>query len=55
MSDAPDYAKIYRRLNPRKHPYSPYEPQRQLTDLWPSEQEKFKRMIDTILREPTHG
>lgn len=46
-----DYERIYRRLNPRTFPYSPYERQRELSDLWPREQQKFRDMVDTILND----
>lgn len=46
-----EYEQIYRQLNPRSFPYSPYEKQRELRDLWPKEQEAFKRLVDAILRE----
>lgn len=45
----PDYEQIYRKMHPKRFPYSPYEKQRELCDLWPDEQEKFKREVDTIL------
>lgn len=49
------YDKIYRRANPKLFPYSPYERQPELRDLWPSEQEKFKRVVDAALaREASH-
>jgi len=40
------YAEIYRRMHPRVFPYSPYERQMELSDLWPSEQARIKREID---------
>lgn len=45
-----DYDQIYRELHPRQFPHSPYEKQRELRNLWPSEQEKFKQEIDVVLR-----
>lgn len=44
-----NYDEIYRRLNPRSCPLSPYERQRELGDLWPSKQSEFRKMIDCIL------
>lgn len=43
-----DYDAIYRRMNPRLFPYSPWERQKELRDLWPSEQSKVRKQIDTI-------
>jgi hypothetical protein len=43
-----DYDKIYRILNPKKMLYNPYERQRELSDIWPSAQNDFKRNIDKI-------
>lgn len=44
-----DYETIYRRLHPRTHPFSPYEVQRQLRDLWESDQQRFRDQVDKIL------
>ena len=41
--------RIYRRLHPRQFPYSSWERQRQLDDLWPAEQERFARDVRIIL------
>lgn len=49
--NTPDYERIYRRLHPRRFPYSPFETQRELRDLWPVEQKKFRHMVDAILQE----
>lgn len=44
------YDRVYREMNPRIFPYSPWERQRQLCDLWPSEQKKFKDMVDAVAK-----
>lgn len=46
-----DYDAIYRRAHPRRFPFSPYERQMQLRDLWPSEQEKFRRIVDAATQQ----
>lgn len=47
-----DYDAIYRKLHPRRDRYSPYERQRELHDLWPRDQRKFREMVDAI-QEPS--
>ncbi len=47
----PDYDAIFRKLHPRSSPFSPWERQRELRDLWPADQQKFKGMVDTVLAE----
>lgn len=42
--------KIYRELHPRSFPYCSYEKQMELSDLWPCEQEGFKRMIEEVAK-----
>lgn len=49
MSDT-IYDTIFRHLHPRVFPYSSRERQRELRDLRPSEQEKFKRQVDATIR-----
>ncbi len=46
----PDYERIFRRLHPTSCPASPGEHQRELRDLWPADQQKFRDEIDIILR-----
>lgn len=43
-----DYDSIYRKMHPPMFPFSPYERRRELRDLWPAEQQKFKRMVDAV-------
>lgn len=43
------YENVYRRLNPPSNPFCPYERRRHLRDLWPSEQAKFKALVDASL------
>lgn len=44
-----EYEATYRKLHPRGMTTAPYsERQRQLTDLWPRDQEEFKRMVDAV-------
>lgn len=43
-----DYDNLYRKLNPRRFPYSPWERQRELNDLWPQDQELFRRLVDGV-------
>lgn len=50
LQQKPDYERIFRRLHPKSCPASPWEHQRELRDLWPAEQQKFRDEIDTILR-----
>lgn len=45
-----DYDQIYRDLHPITFPWSPYDRQLELRDLWPSDQERFRKKIDTIGR-----
>lgn len=47
----PDYAAMYRRAHPRLMPFSPWERQRELSDLWPSKQAKFRKLADAMLAE----
>ncbi len=51
----PDYDAIYRRLNPKVFPYSPWERQRELRDLWPSDRERFKQMVRDVLSPTPPG
>lgn len=44
------YEKIYRKLHPGSHLYRPFGQPGELSRLWPSEQEKFKKEVDTILK-----
>ena len=46
-----DYDRIYRRLHPKTFPFSPYERQLELSDLWGANQEKFRREVNAILSE----
>jgi len=46
-----NYDQIYRKLNPKRFPYSPWERQVELSDLWPVDQQKFKDEIDLITKE----
>lgn len=48
--EAMDYDAAYRAAHPRLFPFSPYERQRELRDLWPSEQAKFRRIVDAIAK-----
>ena len=50
-----NYDKIYVKAHPPRFPYSPHAKQRQLKDLWPSEQEKFKRIVDAALSTKPQG
>lgn len=43
-----DYEKIYRRLHPKRFLFSPWERQAELRNLWPRDQQKFKKMVDGI-------
>jgi len=45
-----DYDAIYRHTNPKTFPLAPYERQMELRDLWPDEQEKFRRVVDAALK-----
>lgn len=45
------YARTFRRLHPRRSPYSPYERQRELSDLWPRDQQRFRETVDAVLKE----
>lgn len=40
------YEELYRALHPRNTP-CPYGASAELSDLWPCDQEKFKRMADS--------
>lgn len=44
------YEQAYRRLHPRRFPYSSHERQLELRDLWPSEQAKFRKLVDAVVR-----
>jgi hypothetical protein len=44
------YERIYRETHPRIFPYSPWERQLELRDLWPSEQQKFRNHVDYLTR-----
>ncbi len=44
------YEQVYRDLHPRTFPLSPWERQRELRDLWPAEQQKFRDMVDAAGR-----
>jgi len=46
-----DYDALYRKLHPRSMPFSPYERQRELRDLWPVDQQKFRDFVDAVLSE----
>jgi hypothetical protein len=50
MSKAPDYDAIYRKANPRTMPYNIHCRQPELSNLWPIDQQKFKRIVDAALR-----
>jgi hypothetical protein len=45
--DTKQYEEIFRRLHPRRVRYS-RAPRLELRDLWPADQEKFKREIDAV-------
>jgi len=45
-----DYEQIYKQTHPKACPLSPWERQRQLSDLWPCDQQKFKDVVDVILK-----
>lgn len=47
----PDYDAIFRRLHPSPAPYSPHFRPLELRDLWPVDQEKFKREVDAMFIE----
>lgn len=47
-----DYDTIYRQVNPRRFPFSPFERQIELRDLWPDEQENFRKVVDAALANP---
>ena len=42
----PDYDAIYRKMNPRT---SPFGLRRELRDLWESDQQKFREIVDQIV------
>lgn len=44
------YDRVYREIHPRMFPYSPWERQMELRDIWPSEQKKFKDMVDAVAK-----
>jgi hypothetical protein len=44
-----DFERAYRIANPKFCPLSPHERQAELSDLWPSEQEKFKKNCKAAL------
>lgn len=46
----PDYEAIYRRANPPLVWPCPHSRQPELRDLWPCDQEAFKRMVDAALK-----
>ena len=46
--ESKDYEGIYRKMNPRIFPYSAHERQKELSDLWPADQERFKDQVDSI-------
>lgn len=50
----PDYDETYRAMHPKLFPFSPWERQRELRDLWPDEQAKFRKMVDAINRMRDH-
>ena len=50
-----DYDKAYRLAHPRMFPFSPWERQRELSNLWPSEQEKFRKIVDAALKARGEG
>lgn len=39
-------------LGPNPFPYSPYGRRPQLSDLWPCDQEKYRRMADAVISAP---
>ena len=45
-----NYDAIYRRLHPKVCPLNPYEPQRELSDLWPLLQQEFKENVDRVAK-----
>ncbi|MGN6768872.1 MAG: hypothetical protein ACTHJQ_03350 [Rhizobiaceae bacterium] len=49
------YERIYRETHPRLFPFSPFERQRELRDLWPADQRKFRDMVDSTLRALAAG
>lgn len=46
------YDKIYRKLNPPLFPHSPYGKRKELGDLWPVDQKKFRDMVDKVVELP---
>ena len=42
------YARAYRRLHPKTMPYNIHEPQRELSNLWPIDQQRFRDMVDAL-------
>lgn len=46
--DDDEYAAAYRRAHLRRSPYSPWERQQELSDLWPSDQEAFRELVRNI-------
>jgi hypothetical protein len=48
MNETPDYGALYRKANPKTMPFSIHERQRELRDLWPIDQQKFRDQVDVI-------
>lgn len=55
MRHEPNYHAIYRKAHPPHFPHSPYERRLELSDLWPSEQENFIRIVDAALAADNKG
>lgn len=45
------YERLYRRMHPKRFPYSPWERQRELHDLWPVDQRAFRQVVDAVLTD----
>jgi len=41
--------KLYRKEHPREFPFSPYERQRELSDLWPQDQANYVNRVEAFL------
>lgn len=48
MINDDSYERAYRRAHPRMFPHSPHERQRELRDLWPADQRKFRELVDAV-------
>lgn len=46
LPDMSDYEKIFRKFYPHDRMGCPYGRRQELSDLWPVDQEEFKRLVD---------